>query len=179
MEEIKPPLIPPKADIRRCSAATTSWRVTDKGHCPKELCCQRRGLLDHTMVQLIFGAVSMKKRKRRSTQVQVSVTAAKGQLTELVRRAQNGEEIVLTRHGNAAARLVPAQGALDTRARRALLQAARKSGSTKATAGSSAARSQDFRGDQRCASLPATTWRSLSLRASRQGLGLRAQTQAS
>ena len=31
--------------------------------------------------------------------VQVSVTAAKSQLTELVRRAEEGEEVVLTRHG--------------------------------------------------------------------------------
>jgi prevent-host-death family protein len=39
--------------------------------------------------------------------MQISVTDAKGQLTELVRRAEKGDEIVLTRHGHAAVRLVP------------------------------------------------------------------------
>jgi prevent-host-death family protein len=39
--------------------------------------------------------------------VQASVTNAKGQLTELVRRAEAGDEIILTRHGHAAVRLVP------------------------------------------------------------------------
>ena len=84
----------------------------------------------------------MKTRKRRSTQV--SVTAAKGQLTELVRRAETGEEVVLTRHGHAAVRLVPVKGVLDSSARRAVLQAARKSGRARATSGPPAARSQDF-----------------------------------
>ena len=37
--------------------------------------------------------------------MEISVTAAKGQLTELVRRAEAGEQIVLTRHGKPAARL--------------------------------------------------------------------------
>jgi prevent-host-death family protein len=32
----------------------------------------------------------------------VSVSDAKGQLTSLVRRAESGDEIVLTRHGKAA-----------------------------------------------------------------------------
>ena len=31
--------------------------------------------------------------------MKISVTEAKGQLTELVRRAEAGEEIILTRHG--------------------------------------------------------------------------------
>ena len=79
--------------------------------------------------------------------MQVSVTAAKGQLTELVRRAEAGEEVVLTRHGHAAVRLVPssefatgvAPGALD---------AVRASAAAKASAGPSAARSQDFLYDE-------------------------------
>ena len=37
----------------------------------------------------------------------VSVTKAKGQLTDLVRCAEAGDEIILTRHGKAAVRLVP------------------------------------------------------------------------
>jgi prevent-host-death family protein len=76
--------------------------------------------------------------------MQISVTDAKGQLTELVRRAEKGDEIVLTRHGHPAVRLVPVKAPLDREARRALLEELRISGSTRATSGPSAARSQDF-----------------------------------
>lgn len=76
--------------------------------------------------------------------MRISVTEAKGQLTELVRRAEAGDEVVLTRHGQAAVRLVPIRPATDRRTRRALLDAARVSGGVKAKAGPSAARSQDF-----------------------------------
>lgn len=38
----------------------------------------------------------------------IPITEAKAQLTELVRRAENGETVVLTRHGKPAVRLVPA-----------------------------------------------------------------------
>jgi prevent-host-death family protein len=76
--------------------------------------------------------------------VRISVTEAKGQLTELVRRAEAGDEIVLTRHGQAAAQLVPVKAAMNRQSRRALLDAARKSGGAKAKAGPGAARSQDF-----------------------------------
>ena len=54
--------------------------------------------------------------------MQVSVSDAKGQLTELVRRAESGEEVVLTRHGKAAVRLVPVTQVRDGRARRKLLE---------------------------------------------------------
>lgn len=37
----------------------------------------------------------------------VSVSEAKAQLTDLVRRAENGEEIVLTRHGHPVVTLTP------------------------------------------------------------------------
>jgi prevent-host-death family protein len=37
----------------------------------------------------------------------ISIAQAKAKLSELVRRAEAGEEIVLTRHGKVAARLVP------------------------------------------------------------------------
>ena len=74
----------------------------------------------------------------------VSVTDAKAQLTELVRRAESGDEVVLTRHGHAAVRLVPVKTTLDRKSRRALLEAARAAGSAKAKAGPDAARSQDF-----------------------------------
>lgn len=76
--------------------------------------------------------------------MQVSVTDAKGQLTELVRRAEAGDEIILTRHGHAAVRLVPVKTIRDRTSRKALLEAARAAGAAKATAGPNAARSQDF-----------------------------------
>ena len=76
--------------------------------------------------------------------MQVSVTEAKGQLTELVRRAEAGDEIILTRHGHAAVRLVPIKAALDRKSRRTLLEAVRASGAARAKAGPDAARSQDF-----------------------------------
>jgi prevent-host-death family protein len=76
--------------------------------------------------------------------MQVSVTEAKGQLTELVRRAEAGDEVILTRHGHAAVRLVPVKATPDRKSRRALLEAVRASAAAKAAAGPSAARSQDF-----------------------------------
>lgn len=76
--------------------------------------------------------------------MRISVTEAKGQLTELVRRAEAGDEIILTRHGHAAVRLVPVTATPDRKSRRTLLEAARTSGAAKAKAGPAAARSQDF-----------------------------------
>jgi prevent-host-death family protein len=76
--------------------------------------------------------------------MRISVTEAKSQLTDLVRRAEAGDEIILTRHGQAAVRLVPVQKVrLDAKARKELLEAVRASGSVKARQGPSAARSQD------------------------------------
>jgi prevent-host-death family protein len=68
----------------------------------------------------------------------------KAQLTELVRRAEAGDDVVLTRHGHAAVRLVPVKATPDRKSRHSLLEAVRAAGAAKATAGVSAARSQDF-----------------------------------
>ncbi len=76
--------------------------------------------------------------------VQVAVSDAKAQLTELIRRAEAGEEVILTRHGHPTVRLVPIKASLDKPARRAVLEAARAAGIEKAVAGLTAARSQDF-----------------------------------
>jgi prevent-host-death family protein len=76
--------------------------------------------------------------------MEISVTDAKGQLTELVRRAEAGEEVVLTRHGHPAVRLAPIVPNPDRSARRKIMEAARQSGAAKAVEGPSAARSQDF-----------------------------------
>ena len=78
----------------------------------------------------------------------IAVTEAKGQLTELVRRAEAGEEVVLTRHGQPAVKLVPAV-AKPTRAEKAAaLAAIRKRAAKKAKHGPSAARSQDYLYDE-------------------------------
>ncbi len=80
--------------------------------------------------------------------MRISVTEAKGQLTELMRRAERGDEIILTRHGQAAVRLVPVKPVADAKSRKALLEAVRASAAAKATVGPSAARSQDFLYDE-------------------------------
>lgn len=76
--------------------------------------------------------------------MRVSVTDAKGQLTELVRRAEAGDEVILTRHGHPAVRLVPLRAAPNKTSRRTLLEQVRASAAAKAAAGPNAARSQDF-----------------------------------
>lgn len=75
--------------------------------------------------------------------MRVSVSDAKGQLTELVRLAEAGEEVILTRHGHPAVRLVPLRAVPDRASRRALMEGVRAAGAAKATAGPDAARSQD------------------------------------
>lgn len=76
--------------------------------------------------------------------MEIPVTAAKGQLTELVRRAEAGDEVILTRHGHAAVRLVPVKVAADRAARKAVIARVRSAAARKASAGPIAARSQDF-----------------------------------
>lgn len=76
--------------------------------------------------------------------MRIPVSDAKGQLTELVRRAEAGDEVVLTRHGHPAVRLVPIRSAPNARDRKKLLEAVRISGAARATPGPDAARSQDF-----------------------------------
>ena len=76
--------------------------------------------------------------------MKITVSEAKGQLTELVRRAEAGDEVILTRHGHPAVRLVPVTRPVDRAQRRAVLEAVRKAGLAKAKKGPSAARSQDF-----------------------------------
>ncbi len=75
--------------------------------------------------------------------MEISVTDAKGQLTDLVRRAEAGDEIILTRHGQPTVRLTPIILQKDSVARRKILEAARHSGIAKAFKGDDAARSQD------------------------------------
>lgn len=74
--------------------------------------------------------------------MQISVTEAKGQLTELVRRAEAGDDVILTRYGQATVRLVPIKPTPDARSRRAVMERLRASATPKE--GPSAAHSQDF-----------------------------------
>ena len=80
--------------------------------------------------------------------MRVSVSDAKGQLTELVRRAEAGDEVVLTRHGKETVRLVPVQPQPSAAARGALIASVQAAAAHKLTAGPSATRSQDFLYDE-------------------------------
>lgn len=81
--------------------------------------------------------------------MKVSVSEAKGLLTELVRRAEAGEEVILTRRGREVARLTPVDAVAGAGARRALMEQARAAAAAKASRGPDAARSQDFLYDER------------------------------
>lgn len=81
--------------------------------------------------------------------MEISVTEAKARLSELTRRAEAGEEIVLTRHGKPAARIVPAEPQPDERARRALIASVQAAARQRIKPGPTAARSQDFLYDGR------------------------------
>ncbi|MGB7552658.1 MAG: type II toxin-antitoxin system prevent-host-death family antitoxin [Chromatiaceae bacterium] len=72
----------------------------------------------------------------------IAITEAKAQLTDLVRRAEAGDEVILTRHGHATVRLVAIKAVPDSLSRRTLLESLRASVSPKP--GPSAALSQDF-----------------------------------
>ncbi len=76
--------------------------------------------------------------------MRVSVSDAKGQLTELVRRAEGGEEVVLTRHGQPVVCLIPVHRPASIDARRSAIAAARTRAAEKRGQGPGAARSQDF-----------------------------------
>ena len=76
--------------------------------------------------------------------MRASVTEAKGRPTELVRRAEAGDEVVLARHGRAAVKPAPVRRQPDADARRAVIARMRVVAAGKRTAGASAARSQDF-----------------------------------
>ena len=77
--------------------------------------------------------------------MEVSVSDAKARITDLVKRAEAGEEVVLTRFGKAVAKLVPVVPRRPTATeRRAVLDAVRAAGRAAASPGPDAARSQDF-----------------------------------
>ena len=67
--------------------------------------------------------------------MKISVSEAKGRLTDLVRRAEAGEDVILTRHGEEAVRLVALRPRPDAAGRRALIAALRESAAAKARPG--------------------------------------------
>jgi prevent-host-death family protein len=91
-------------------------------------------VLDHGLVQHI--------------PMRTSVSQAKGQLTELVKLAEVGEEVVLTPFGRDVARLVPLKAMASFAERRAVMERARAFGRKHAKPGPSAARSLDFLHDE-------------------------------
>jgi prevent-host-death family protein len=76
--------------------------------------------------------------------MRTSVSQAKGQLTELVKLAEAGEDVVLTRFGRDVVRLVPLKPTPSPADRRAAMDRARAYGRRHAKPVPSAARSQDF-----------------------------------
>lgn len=78
----------------------------------------------------------------------VALSDAKAQLTDLVRRAEAGEEIILTRHGTAVARIAPITSKPSHDAKMARISAIRAATRGLPDDGISAARSQDFLYDE-------------------------------
>ena len=76
--------------------------------------------------------------------MQIPVSEAKGRLAELVRRAEAGHDVVLTRHGRATVALVPVRPRRDPDARRAVIASMRAAAARKETDGTEAALSQDL-----------------------------------
>ena len=76
--------------------------------------------------------------------MKISVSDAKAQLTDLVRRAESGEEVLLTRHGQPAVKLVAVKPKPTAAEKHALMTRLMQEGSKKALPGPSAARSQDY-----------------------------------
>lgn len=80
--------------------------------------------------------------------MEISLSDAKARLTDLVRRAEAGEEVVLTRHGQPTVRLAPIAPVPNGESRRAIIERIAKRAADKALSGPSAARSQDFLYDE-------------------------------
>ena len=80
--------------------------------------------------------------------MQVTISDAKGLLTDLVRRVEGGEEVILTRHGQPVAKVVPITQRKIQEERRAVLRAVAEMARNRATPGPDAAHSQDFLYDE-------------------------------
>jgi prevent-host-death family protein len=80
--------------------------------------------------------------------MRVSLSDAKAQLTELVRLAEGGEEVILTRHGQPVVQLHPVKRKLARGERLKIIEEIQKEAAGKALPGECAARSQDFLYDE-------------------------------
>jgi prevent-host-death family protein len=80
--------------------------------------------------------------------MRISVSDAKAQLTDLVRRAEAGEEVVLTRHDRDVVRIAPVKKVPDRAERRRIIEEISKAAAAKASPGPDAAHSQDFLYDE-------------------------------
>jgi prevent-host-death family protein len=85
---------------------------------------------------------------RKENHMQLAITEAKARLTDLVRRAEAGEDVVLTRHGHAVVRLIAMHAKPSAKDKAELIAAIRARAALKAAPGASAARSQDFLYDE-------------------------------
>ena len=74
----------------------------------------------------------------------VPLSDAKARLTDLVRQAEAGEDVVLTRHGKPAARIVAMAPGPAAPARARLIESLQRSAARNMRPGPGAARSQDF-----------------------------------
>ena len=74
----------------------------------------------------------------------VSVSDAKARFTELLRRVESGEEIVVTRHGKEIAQIGPRRHKPTPAEKLAAIRSAQALAAGKFEPGLSAARSQDF-----------------------------------
>ncbi len=81
--------------------------------------------------------------------MEIPVSDAKAKLTDLVRRAEAGEEIILTRNGKIVARIEAAKPAVSKARRAELIALVRESARRVRTEGPDSARSQDFLYDER------------------------------
>ncbi len=78
----------------------------------------------------------------------VPISQAKARLTELVSRAEAGEEVILTRHGRPAVRLQPIRRIPTPEEKRAIIDEISRAASANILPGPCAARSQDFLYDE-------------------------------
>jgi len=74
----------------------------------------------------------------------VSVSEAKSRLTQLVRRAERGEEVVLTRRGKPAVKLVRIRTPAEIEARKGRILEIGRRAAAQATPGPGAAHSADY-----------------------------------
>lgn len=76
--------------------------------------------------------------------MRLAISEAKARLTDLVRKAEAGEDVVLTRHGREVARLVAVRARPSAKSRGEVIASARAHAGAKMIAGATAAKSQDF-----------------------------------